>query len=66
MTNELRIEALENKVIEQEQLLKEIYQSLVNQMQMITEQAHHRNEMQGQINSLSEAILQIGNRLMRL
>lgn len=66
MTDEQRITALETKVLEQEQLLKEIYQALVNQMQMITEQAHQRNEMQGQINSLSEAILQIGNRLMRM
>ncbi len=66
MTDEQRITSLENKVLEQEQLLKEIYQALVNQMQMITEQAHHRNEMQGQVNSLSEAILQIGNRLMRM
>ncbi len=66
MTDEQRITALETKVLEQEQLLKEIYQALVNQMQMITEQAHQRNEMQGQINSLSEAMLQISNRLMRM
>lgn len=66
MTGEQRIAALENKVLEHERLLKEIYQTLVNQMQMISEQAHNRNEMQGQINSLSEAILQIGNRLMRM
>ncbi len=30
MTDEQRITSLENKVLEQEQLLKEIYQALVN------------------------------------
>ena len=62
MTPEEKIADLEQKILEQEKLITEIYQAVINQQRMINDGVLRQNELQQQLTALSEALVLIANR----
>ncbi|MDB5141879.1 MAG: hypothetical protein JWQ66_592 [Mucilaginibacter sp.] len=64
MITEERISDLENKILEQERLIAELYQAVVNHQQMINDRTKREIEIQDQLNSLSELVITITKRFV--
>ena len=64
MTEEERISDLESKILEQQGFITEIYKIAVNQQQMINDWAKQTHELQGQVNTLAEALTLLSKRMI--
>jgi uncharacterized coiled-coil protein SlyX len=62
MTPEERIVDAEQKILEQEKLITELYQAVINQQRMINDGVVRQNELQQQLTTLSETLMLIANR----
>lgn len=63
MEAEQRIAELEAQVLEQANSIKELYQAVINQQQMINDRVTRENDMQKQLNSVTELVLTIGKKI---
>jgi len=62
MAPEEKISDLEQKILEQEKLITELYQAVINQQRMINDGVVRQNELQQQLTTLSETIMLLANR----
>lgn len=63
MAEEQRISELESQVSEQGNLIKELYQAVINQQQMINDRVTRENELQKQLNAVTELVLTLGKKI---
>jgi uncharacterized coiled-coil protein SlyX len=62
MITEERIAELESKIAGQATIITELYQATVDQQRMINDRVIRENEIQEQLNSLTELVITIGNK----
>jgi uncharacterized coiled-coil protein SlyX len=63
MAEEQRILELESQVSEQGNLIKELYQAVINQQKMINDRVTRENELQKQLNAVTELVLTLGKKI---